>query len=102
MFYSRVPYLTDEQESTIKSEMLDSLFFDKYFETYPKFRFIEDELCKVVTIVSEWYNNADYGENTFLETNECNEFAYIILMQYYILKKCKYLSIDEVIKQKLK
>lgn len=82
---------------TIKSEMLDSLFFDKYFENNLKFRPIEEELIKVLNMVSEWYKNADYGDHTFLEINGCNEPAYIILMQYYILKKLKYISIDEVI-----
>jgi len=81
---------------TIKSEMLDVLFFDKYFETNLMFRSIEVELIKILNIVSEWYNNADYEDHTFLEINECNEPAYIILMHYYLLKKFKYICIDEV------
>ncbi|XP_025195413.1 pre-piRNA 3'-exonuclease trimmer-like [Melanaphis sacchari] len=95
LFHSRVPYLTNEQELKIKSEMLDELFFDKYFETNLKFRSIEEELMKILKIVSEWYNLADYGEQTFLEINGCNEPAYIILMQYYLLKKLKFIIIDE-------
>lgn len=82
--------------------MLDASFFDRYFETNVKFRSIEEELIKVLNIVTEWYDNAKYGENTFLEINGCNEPAYIILLQYYILKKLKYLSIDEVIKKNCK
>lgn len=96
MFHNRVPYLTDEQEITVKSEMLDTLFFDKYFESNIKFRPIEEELIKVLNIVSEWYDNANDGECTFLEINGCNEPAYIILMQYYLVKKFKYISIEEV------
>lgn len=83
---------------TIKSEMLDALFFDKYFETNLKFRSIEEELIKVLNIVSEWYDKANYEDHTFLEINGCSEPAYIILMQYYLLKKFKYIFIDEVIK----
>jgi len=52
---------------------------------------------KVLKIVSEWYDTANYGEQTFLEINGCNEPAYTILMQYYLLKKLKYILIDEVI-----
>ncbi|XP_008185451.2 pre-piRNA 3'-exonuclease trimmer [Acyrthosiphon pisum] len=95
LFHSRVPYLTDEEELKIKSEMLDEFFFDKYFETNIKFRSIEEELMKVLKIVSEWYDTANYGEQTFLEINGCNEPAYTILMQYYLLKKLKYILIDE-------
>jgi len=80
--------------------MLDASFFDKYFETSNKFRSIEEELHKVLNSVSEWYNNANYEENTFLEINGCNDPAYIILMQYYLLKKFIYISIDEVIYKK--
>lgn len=97
MFYTRIPYLTDEQEMTIKLDMLDTSFFDKYFVTNFKFRSIEEELNKILNIVSEWYENADYGDQTFLEINGCNEPAYIIIMQYYLLKTFKYISIDEVI-----
>jgi len=89
--------LTDEQEMTIKLDMLDTSFFDKYFVTNFKFRSIEEELNKILNIVSEWYENADYGDQTFLEINGCNEPAYIIIMQYYLLKTFKYISIDEVI-----
>lgn len=89
--------MTDDQELSIKSEMLDTLFFDKYFETNYKFRPIEEELHKVLKNVSEWYDNANYGENTFLEINGCNEPAYVILIQYYLLKKFIYISIDEVV-----
>lgn len=85
----------------IKSEMLDSLFFDKYFQTNLKFRSIEKELLKVLNIVSEWYENANYGDNTLLEINGCNEPAYIILLKYYILKKLKYISIVEVMIKKI-
>lgn len=88
--------MTDEQEKTIKSEMNDALFFDKYFETNLKFRSIEEELIKVLNIISEWYENAVYGECTDLEINGCNEPAYIILMQYYIMKRFKYVHIKEV------
>ncbi|KAL4096600.1 hypothetical protein QTP88_021521 [Uroleucon formosanum] len=95
LFHNRVPYLTDKEELKIKSEMLDELFFDKYFETNIKFRSIEKELIKVLKIVSEWYDTANYGEQTFLEINGCNEPAYTILMQYYLLKKLKYILIDE-------
>ncbi|XP_015363248.1 PREDICTED: poly(A)-specific ribonuclease PARN-like [Diuraphis noxia] len=95
LFHNRVPYLTDKEELKIKSEMLDELFFDKYFETNIKFRPIEEELMKILKIVSEWYDTANYGEQTFLEINGCNEPAYIILMQYYVLKKLKYILIDE-------
>ncbi|XP_026806349.1 pre-piRNA 3'-exonuclease trimmer-like isoform X1 [Rhopalosiphum maidis] len=95
LFHSRVPYLTNEQELKIKSEMSDELFFDKYFETNLKFRSIEKELMKILKIVSEWYDTANYGEQTFLEINGCSEPAYIILMQYYLLKKLKYILIDE-------
>ncbi|KAL5242431.1 hypothetical protein ACI65C_009841 [Semiaphis heraclei] len=95
LFHSRVPYLTDEEELKIKSEMLDEFFFDKYFENNIKFRPIEEELMKILKIVSEWYDTANYGEQTFLEINGCNEPAYIILMQYYLLKKLKYILIDE-------
>lgn len=77
--------------------MLDELFFDKYFETNLKFRTIKEELMKILKIVTEWYDTANYGDQTFLEINGCNEPAYIILMQYYILKKLKYILIDEVI-----
>jgi len=77
--------------------MLDELFFDKYFETNMKFRSIEEELMKVLKIVFQWYGTANYGEQTFLEINGCNEPAYTILMQYYLLKKLKYILIDEVI-----
>lgn len=77
--------------------MLDELFFDNYFETNFKFRAIEEELIKILKIVSKWYDTANYGDQTFLEINGCNEPAYIILMQYYILKKLKYILIDEVI-----
>lgn len=76
--------------------MLDEFFFDKYFENNIKFRPIEEELMKILKIVSEWYDTANYGEQTFLEINGCNEPAYIILMQYYLLKKLKYILIDEV------
>lgn len=100
MFHTRIPYLTDEQEMAIKSEMLDSLFFDKYFKTNLKFRSIEEELLKVLNIVFKWYENAICGDNTFLEINGCNEPAYIILLKYYILKKLIYVSIDEVIIKK--
>ncbi|XP_022182122.1 pre-piRNA 3'-exonuclease trimmer-like isoform X1 [Myzus persicae] len=95
LFHNRVPYLTDKEELKIKSEMLDELFFDKYFETYIKFRSIEEELMKILKIVSQWYDTANYGEQTFLEINGCNDPAYIILMQYYLLKKLKYILIDE-------
>lgn len=78
--------------------MMDDFFFDKYFESNFKFRSIEEELIKVLNIVSDWYDNANYGDQTFLEINGCNEPAYIILMQYYLVKKLKYISIDEVIK----
>lgn len=88
--------MTDEQELKINSEMLDTLFFDKYFETNLKFRSIEEELIKVLNTVSEWYDNANVGECTFLEINGCNEPAYIILMQYYLIKKCICISIEEV------
>lgn len=88
--------MTDEQEITIKEEMLDELFFDKYFEFNFKFRSIEEELIKVLSIFSEWYDSAEYGDSTFLEINGCNEPVYIILMQYYLLKKCKNISILEV------
>lgn len=93
--------MTDEQEMTINSEMLDALFFDKYFENNLKFRSIEEELVKILNIVSEWYDNAEYGEHTFLEINGCNEPAYIILMQYYLIKKFVYISIEEVNKKKI-
>lgn len=95
LFKSRVPYLNDEEELKIKSEMLDELFFDKYFETNIKFRSIEKEIIKILKIVSEWYDTANYGEQTFLEIDGCNEPAYIILMQYYLLKKLKYVLINE-------
>lgn len=97
MFHSKVPYLTDEQELKIKSEMLDKFFFDQYFENNLKFRPIEEELMKIMKIVAEWYDTANYEEQTFLEINGCNDPAYIILMQYYLLKKFKYIHIDEVI-----
>lgn len=93
--------MTDEQETTINSEMLDELFFDKYFETNLKFRSIEEELIKILNIVSEWYASAEFGEHTFLEINGCNEPAYIILMQYYLIKKFVYISIEEVNKKNL-
>lgn len=88
--------MTDDQESAIQLDMLDTLFFDKYFETNSNFRLIQKELHTVLNSVSEWYNSAKYGETTFLEINGCNEPAYIILMQYYLLKKFKYISINEV------
>ncbi|KAF0762846.1 pre-piRNA 3'-exonuclease trimmer-like [Aphis craccivora] len=43
LFHSRVPYLTNEQELKIRSDMLDELFFEKYFETNLKFRNINSE-----------------------------------------------------------
>lgn len=94
-----MPFLTDEQELKIKSEMMDEYFFDKYFETNFKFHSIKEELIKILNIVSDWYDNANYGDETFLEINGCNEPAYIILMQYYLLKKLKYINIDEVLKK---
>lgn len=91
--------MTDEQELKMKSEMMDDYFFDKYFETNFKFRSIKEELIKILNIVSNWYDNANYGDQTFLEINGCNEPAYIILMQYYLLKKLKYINIEEVLKK---
>lgn len=92
--------MTDEQENTISVEMKDNLFFDKYFESNLKFRSIEEELIKVLNIISDWYDNADYGECTDLEINGCNEPAFIILMQYFILKKFKYVCVNEVNNQR--
>lgn len=91
-----MPYFTDEQELKMESEMIDDLFFDKYFESNFVFRSIEEELIKTLEKVSDWYDTANYGEQLFLEINGCNEPAYIILMQYYLLKKLKYICIDEV------
>lgn len=92
--------MTDEQESQMKTEMLEDTFFDKYFETNLKFRTIEEELIKTLRVVGDWYINANYEEQTCMEINGCNEPAYIILMQYYLLKKFKDISIEEVFKKK--
>jgi hypothetical protein len=94
--------LTDEQELQMKTEMLKASFFDQYFETNLKFRSIEEELIKTIRIFGDWYFQANYGEQTCMEINGCNEPAYIILMQYYLLKKFKYISIQEVVKKMLK
>lgn len=97
MFFNSVSYLTDEQEMMIKSEMLSDLFFDEYFVNTNKFRLVDKELNNVLSIVSNWYDNADYGESTVFEINECNIPVYSILFQYRLLKKYKNISIDKVI-----
>lgn len=102
LFRNRVPYLTDEQELQMKTEMLKASFFDQYFETNLKFRSIEEELIKTIRIFGDWYSQAKYGEQTCMEINGCNEPAYIILMQYYLLKKYKHISIQEVIEKMFK
>lgn len=100
MLNSSVPYLTDEQELKIKSEMLDEFFFERYFETNLMFHSIEQELKNILKTVSEWYDTANHGDQTVLEINGSNEPAYIILLQYYLLKNLKYILIDEVIIKK--
>ncbi|VVC45143.1 Ribonuclease H-like domain,Ribonuclease CAF1 [Cinara cedri] len=93
---SGVPYLTDEQEIIIKSKMLDDLFFYKYLKNISRFSGIEEELDKIVNIISIWYNNAKYGENKIFEINECYGSTFIILIQYHLLKKYKNIHIYEI------
>lgn len=89
--------MTDEQEVMIKSEMLNDLFFDEYFINTIRCHTVEQELKIMLNKVSDWYSNASFGDNKLFEVNEHNVPAYIVLLQYRLLKKYKNIIIDEVI-----